>query len=135
MIKLLLIFLFLTPLYFGYSVAQNNILMYGGGDAQVSSEISEYNNIVSGMPIYGTIMVTHDSNDKVDINSFRLGLKPLKVQLIQSARMSSYSSLEITTYKFQLDGLAKGLHTLPPIKVNIGGKDFEAPPLSIEVAK
>jgi hypothetical protein len=133
--KFFIIFLLLTNLNFYSEAAQNNILMYGGGDTQVTSELNEYSNIVAGKPIIGTIMVTHDSNNVIDIHSFRLGEKPLQAELIQSVRLSSYSNLEITTYRFQLEGLTKGLQTLPPIKVNVGGKDYQAAPLVIETAQ
>jgi hypothetical protein len=133
--KFFIIFLFLFTLSFNSEADQNNILMYGGGNTQVTSELNEYRNIVAGRPIIGTIMVTHDSNNAVDIHSFRLGNQPLQVELIQSARLSSYSPLEITTYRFQLDGLTKGIHTLAPVKVNVGGKDYQAAPLVIEVTQ
>lgn len=128
------IFIFLFFIIINCSAtAQNNILMYGGGDAQVTTELNDYKNIISGKPITGTIMVTHDSTNAIDLHSFRLGEKPLQVELITSARMSAYSNLEITTYKFHIEGLNKGLHTLPPINVKIGGKLYQAPPLIIEV--
>jgi len=131
--RLILYVSFIVPLYIHAEASQSNVLIYGDG-TQVSSEISEYQTLLAGKPIAGSVMVTHNANKKIDVNSFRLGNKPLKVELIQSVPMSSYSSIEVTIYRFQLDGMPKGIHTLQPIKVNVGGKDYQAPPLTIEVA-
>ena len=125
------LFLFLLIPVLGYS--QSNILIYGKGDTQVTSEINQYTNVVAGMPIFGSVMVTHDKANKIDENSFRLGDKPLKVKLIQTIPMSSYSNLEVAVYGFQLQGMDKGIHTLPPIKVKVGGQESQAPPLVIAV--
>jgi hypothetical protein len=117
-----------------YGDVQSNILIYGEGDTQVTSEINKYAQVVEGMPILGSVMITHDAKNLVDNNSFRLGDKPLKVEFVQTIVMSSYSNLVLSIYKFQLAGMKKGVQNLAPIKVKVGGKDYQAPPLTIEIA-
>lgn len=112
---------------------QSNNLIYEGGTTQVSSDIDEYDNITSGTPITGSVMVTHDKKNIVDPNSFRLGSKPIKVNFVQSASMDGI--LEVSIYKFQLEGMQKGSYTLPPITVKVDGKDYQAPPMTIEVSR
>lgn len=104
-----------------------------GENVQVSSEINEYENIVPGAPIQGSVMVTHDTSEAVDMNSFRLGDKFLKVTFVQSVPMSSYSNLVISIYRFQLEGMKAGVHILPSINVKVGDKNYLAPPLTIEI--
>ena len=82
-------------------------------------------------PVTGSVMITHDKTNTVDANSFRLGNKPLKVDFVQSASMDG--NLEVSIYKFQLESMQKGEYTLPPIVVKVGGKDYQAPPITIEV--
>lgn len=109
-----------------------NVLIYTD-PVQISSEINEYENITSGVPIQGSVMVTHQANNPVDQKSFMLGNKPLKTTFVQTAAMSSASNLVVSIYIFQLDGMAKGMHNLDPIKVEVGGKVYEAPPLTVMV--
>ena len=133
MLRLFFLLLFSFPLQ-SYGDIRPNILIYGEGDTQVTSEINEYAQLVEGLPILGSVMITHDVKNSVDINSFRLGDTPLKVEFVQTIAMSSYSNLVLSIYKFQLVGMKKGLHNLPPIKVQVGGKDYQASPLTIQIA-
>ncbi len=133
MIKIIFLLLFI-PLQLISQEPLNNILIYGEGDIQVTSEVNEYNPIAADVLIQGTIMITHPTANSIDVNSFRMGDKPLTVKFVQSVPMSSYSNVIVTIYQFQLDGLKKGVHTLPPIRVKVGGKDYQAAPLTIEVA-
>jgi hypothetical protein len=106
------------------SAEANNILMYEGGDVQVTSELNnQYQNIAVNSPITGTVMVTHDANTPIDAKSFRLGSKPLKVSFVQSVPMSSFSNLVITIYKFEIEGRKMGIYTLDPINVKVGSKE------------
>ena len=121
-----------------YLIAYNdqaNDFIYGEGNTQVNSEINEYEDIVAGAPIQGSVLITHDKKDAIDINSFRIGDKPLKVEFIQTTSMSSLSNLEVSIYQFQITGLKSGVNTLPPISVKIGGKEFQAPPLTVEIGQ
>lgn len=127
MISLALTFFVIT------SYDQPNVLVYNEGDTQISSEVDVYQSLVEGVPIKGNIFVTHDSTAAVDINSFRLGDKPLKVTLAQTSPMSSTGTLVVSVYNFQLDGLKKGVNNLPPIIVRVGGKEYQAPAMSVEI--
>jgi hypothetical protein len=127
----ILFFFFLVPLT--SNAEETNILIYGQGSTQVTSEISNYHKAVAGQPIYGLVNITHDENDKIDGKSFRLGTKPLKVELMRSTPISSYAKLVVSSYKFQLEGMPAGVHTLPSIQVSVGGKEYQALPLSVEV--
>ncbi len=110
-----------------------NVLVYGDGNIEVNSEISTYENVVANTPIQGSVMITHGTSSTIDINSFQIGDKPLKVKFVQSVPMSVSNNLEIAIYSFQIDGLPAGQHTLPPIQVKVGGKLYQALPLVIQV--
>ena len=131
--KILFSYLFIaSPLLF-LSFDQPDVLVYNEGDTEVTSEIDIYQNLVEGVPIKGTIFVTHDSTSPVDINSFRLGDKLLKVVFVQSTAMSSTGTLEVSVYSFQLDGLKKGANNLPPISVKVGKKEVQAAAMTVDI--
>lgn len=111
---------------------ESNVLLYTD-PVQVSSSINAYENLTAGQPIQGSVMVTHQENNAVDPDSFKLGKKTLKVELVQSTPMSSYNPLVVTIYSFQLPGMSQGMYTLDPISVKVGGKVYQAPPLTIQV--
>jgi hypothetical protein len=133
MIKIILAILFFLPFTLQADQAYSNVLV-PGENVQVSSEINAYDNIVPGMPIQGSVMVTHDANNAVDMNSFRIGDQPLKVVYVNSVPMSSYNNLVVTIYKFQLDAMPAGMHVLQPIRVKVGGKNYVSPPLTVTVS-
>lgn len=110
----------------------SNVLLYTD-PVQISSSINAYENIVPGVPIKGTVMVTYDEKHGIDPKSFRIGNKPLKVEFVQTVPMSSFSKLVISFYRFTLDGMNQGQYTLEPINVNVGGKVYWAQPLTIQV--
>ncbi len=130
-LRLFLFLLFIPLQLFSYPV-DSNVLLYDD-TVQVTSEINTYENLVDGTPIQGSVMITHDSNNPVDTNSFTMGDKSLKVQFVQSMPMSSYSKLVISIYQFQLPGMKAGSYTLQPIRVKVGGKNYAALPLTIQV--
>jgi len=129
----LLIYLFIIFSSLHLVAYDPNIFVYGEGNTQITSQINEYENLVAGAPIQGSVFITHDKNAVIDENSFRIGDKPLKVTLVQSTQLSSYSPLLVTIYQFQLEGKPRGSYTLPPIKVKVGSKEFQATPLSIQI--
>lgn len=120
------------PLQLFSNQLESNVLFLDE-TVQVTSEINTYENLVAGTPIQGSVMITHDSNNPVDANSFTMGDKPLKVQFAQSIPMSSSSKLVVSIYQFQLPGMKVGNYTLQPIMVKVGGKNYAAPPLIIQV--
>ena len=132
--KIFFLSIFLTPLALSStgSLAAND-LIYGEGSTEVNTQINEYAPVVANKPIQGTIFITHEAKNAIDVNSFRIGNKPLKVSFVQTSQMSSSSSIYVTIYSFELEGLPTGTHTLSPIVVKIGGKEVQALPLVIEV--
>jgi hypothetical protein len=112
---------------------QTNVLVYGGGSVQVTSSLNTYENLVEGSLIEGSVMITHDANQPIDIKSFQLGNRHLAVEFAQSSAISPYSNVVVSIYKFKLPGMKTGTHTLPPISVKVGGKEYQAPPLTVQV--
>lgn len=130
---LLQFFCFLSLASDQFSSNQKNNLIYGEGTTLVTTEIDTYENLAANTPITGSVMITHDQKATIDVSSFRLGNTPLKVNFVQSASMSSYNPLVVTIYKFQLPGMKSGAHTLPPIAVKVGGKEYQALPMTIDI--
>lgn len=111
----------------------SNDFVYGEGSSEITTQINAYQTIVANQPIQGSIFVTHDSKNTIDPSSFRMGDQPLKVSFVQTSQMSSPSTIVVSVYSFQLDGLPMGMHTLPSIRVKVGDKEIQALPLVIEV--
>lgn len=128
----LLFVLLLAPLQL-VSDQVSNVLIYTD-PVQVTSSINVYETIQAGQPIIGSIMITHDAGAKIDPNSFRMGEKPIQATFVETTPMSAYSTLQVTIYRFQLEGLPQGTYTLQPIRVRVGGKDYQALPLTVQVA-
>lgn len=130
---LLFLMALLTPLSLLAETGPSNVLIYTN-PVQITASINAYENLVAGVPIEGTVMVTHQESNAVDPDSFRIGSKPLTVEFVQNVSMSEYSNLVITFYRFKLDGMNKGQYTLDPINVKVGGKVYQAPPITIQVS-
>lgn len=113
--------------------SDSNVLIYTD-PVQISSEINAYENIKSGIPIQGSILITHDKNTPIDNNSFKIGNKPLKATFVKTTSMWS-GNLVVSIYSFQLDGMKSGTYTLEPIKATVGGKQYEAPPIIITIGQ
>lgn len=112
-----------------------NDFIYGDGSTELTTQLSDYENIVQNVPIQGSLFITHDANNKIDETSFQIGNKPLKVTFIQTTTMSSFSNLVVSVYSFQLPGMSIGTYTMPAISVKVAGKEVQALPLVIEVAR
>lgn len=93
----------------------------------------QWDNIYENQPIDGFVSVTHDSQFKVDEQSFTLNSKPLKVTFDKEVKFSPSSPLVISIYKFTIPGMAKGLQILPEISVKVNGKLYKSPPISFQV--
>jgi hypothetical protein len=106
---------------------------YGGGTIQIDSVIEDPNHLRAGIPIKGYITIIHKSEKIIDPRSFRLGVKPLQVQLVAMNALTSDGQILRTVYQFQTEGMESGIYTLPSIKVNISGKEYLAIPLTISV--
>jgi hypothetical protein len=139
MSRFIFLFLLFVPLHIASRSldleADPDVLIYGDS-VQVNSQIDDvYRNVAAGTPVQGSIMITHPANLVVDNDSFTLGKQPLQVEFIRSVPISPYSQLEISIYRFRLEGMTAGVHTLPPVQVMVGAKSFQAPPMTIEVAR
>jgi hypothetical protein len=105
---------------------------FANSDNFVTANIDEYHTY-ENQPLNGTITVTHDQNNAVDISSFLLDNKPIKVEFAQDVKISAGSSLVISYYNFQLPAKPIGLYMLPEVAVNIGGKQYHSIMSSYEV--
>jgi hypothetical protein len=103
-------------------------------DMKVNASIDD-SKVLAGRKAKGTITISHDENDKVDINSFRMGNVPLKVDLVQETRVRPGNSLLISIYSFVMDPGPKGLQLLPEIRVKVGGKEALSAPSTYEVTE
>jgi hypothetical protein len=132
----ILFFSFILLAVFSQAVAipQPNILIYKQGNIQISSEIDEYEHILQDKPIKGSILITHEPKDKIDNTSFRIGVKELKISFVKSYSLDSSNLLQVSAYEFELPGMERGTHTLPPISVRVGGKVYQAPPMTVDVS-
>lgn len=118
------LFIFLAPLALQADFANSDIF--------VASSIDEYR-AYANQPLNGTITVTHDKQDVVDISSFLLNNKPIKVEFVQDVKISSNSPLLISYYHFQLPAQPAGLYVLPEMAVTIAGKQYRSIMSSYEV--
>lgn len=126
--RVILFLLFFSVLIF--SEEQANILV--SGDTQVDAEIEEYEYLAPGDPIQVILMITHDAKDKIDVESIRLGTKPLMVTFVKSVPMS-YGALLVTSYRFELPAMGKGMHILEPVKVKVGGQEYQTAPMTVRI--
>lgn len=80
---------------------------------------------VAGNPVDVSVMVTHRKGSEVDLDSFKLGDKLLKVEFLKDIQISDQSDLVISIYTFVSEAKEKkGLYTLPPVSVNVGDKEY-----------
>lgn len=115
----------------GWADDETNVLLYKD-PVQVSSSVDAYENLRADTPIQGLVMVTYNAGNKIDGASFRMGDQPLTVNALQTVEMPD-SKLKVAIYKFQIAGKKTGQYTLPSIFVKVGGKEYQAPPLTIQV--
>ena len=94
-------------------------------------------------PITGTISVFHTQSQAVNESSFELDQKPLKVtkegeehpEQGRFAMEDTGDAIVVTKYRFELSGRGKGLYTLNPISVTVGGLRIQSNPLTYEVVR
>lgn len=84
------------------------------------------------LPINGTISISHDKKEKVDINSFQLEGKALKVTFIKEVPINR-QSIQISIYHFEIPSKEPGLYVLPEIKVKVGEKQYRSISSTYEV--
>jgi len=81
----------------------------------------------------GTITVTHNQNQPVDIESFRLDEKQIGVELVRQVQLSQFSDLVLSIYRFTLEPKEAGLHELPMVTVTVGNRTFRSVPTTYTV--
>ena len=116
----------------GIAVDDESNVLLSNDPVQISSNVDEYENLTADKPITGLVMVTRPTNSKTDTNSFRIGDKALKVEFVQETKVP-YGDETIGIYKFQIDGKKNGQYTLPSIFVKVNGKEYQAPPMTIQI--
>lgn len=133
MIKL--VFCYLSTFSFfplAFQDVGSNILIYND-PVQVSTEVNEFEEIQSGKPFIVSIMVTHDSKNIIDLHTFKLGETSINPEFVKTVQMSISSPIIISIYQFSSKGMQVGSHTLPPVKVKVGGKEYQSLPLTIDI--
>jgi hypothetical protein len=101
-------------------------------DVTVTAQIDGVN--YPGLPMHGTITITHNKEAEVNLTSFQLEGKPLKTTFQKDIVLSSSSPMIFSVYEFEIPGEKKGLHFLPEVSVNVGGKVYVSTPSTYEVS-
>ncbi|MCE5316831.1 MAG: hypothetical protein LLG04_05650 [Parachlamydia sp.] len=101
-------------------------------ELSISAEIEKGNHI-EYQPLRGTVSITHNKDEKVDLASFRMGGKPLQVEPLRDVEVSPSSPLMISFYQFTLPGRIRGLHELQAISVKVGGNTLTSIPSTFVV--
>jgi len=110
MVKYVLYFMMVLsiPLFFPTSVHSD--------DTKVTAEIDD-NQGFENQPLSGTISITHNKNDTVDLKSFRLEKEPLSVDFVKDVQFDPSQPLILSIYKFQMSGKPQGLYLLPKDRI------------------
>lgn len=95
-------------------------------DIDLPSEFSESD------AISGTVIISHQSQDKIDSKSFTIDNKPLAVELQKEEPMTT-GDLVLSFYRFSQAPQAKGFYLLPRIKVKVNGKEYQSIPRTYTV--
>ena len=135
MFRMSLLVLLLAPLFPMQAATVNSdssVLVYGDS-VEVDVEFNAFETIAAGAPIQGSVTVTHAAKNVVHVNSFKIGDKPLKVQLSQTVQRTAPGNIEVSIYNFQLEGMSAGLHTLPPITVKVADTVYATLPSTIMI--
>lgn len=103
-------------------------------DVKVTVEIDDVDRLRAKTPIKGVITILHEEASKVDIGSFSIDGKPLKVEFVKDVKLSSDSSAILSSYRFTLEGKSKGIYLLPKILVHVGDNDFITVPFTYTVS-
>lgn len=98
----------------------------------LSAEV-QWDSIYAEKPFTVTLSVTHDSNDKIDEQSFTANNKKITPTFVRTVKLSVSSPLEISIYTLEMPGLPKGLHVLPTFSVKIKDQVVSSIPSGFEV--
>lgn len=103
-------------------------------EVSIQPEIDLYHSF-ENEPLNGFITITHHKESEIDINSFQMENKPLKVEFVKNVPLSANDPLTLSIYNFQIPGQPAGLYLLPAISVKVGDKVYTSIPTSYEVNK
>ena len=121
-----------TPFYLVSNPLDSNILIYKEL-VEVNAEINANDTLLAGKAIVGSVLVTHDKNALIDVESFKIKNTFVKVKFIQTVLMSEDNNLILTIYQFNIPGMPTGIHNLGSLSVNVSGKSYSSSELIIEV--
>src|ERR1700733_9761180 len=82
-------------------------------------------------PLKGMVTITHDKRLTVDLDSFQLDEKPLKVNLIKEISLSVDTIMSI--YEFSISPAPKGLYLLPEVSAVVGEQRYVSVPSTYAV--
>ncbi len=88
-----------------------------------------------GMPVEGTITITHDRSKAVDTNSFAMGGEPLEVEFLKEVQVAPDLPLIISIYTFTIEPQEVGLQELPRVSVDVGGTVYHSFSSTYQVEK
>lgn len=91
--------------------------------------------VQEGLPIKGTLTITHDKDEAIDENSFLLGTDPLAIEKVKDVEITPHSPIILTIYRFELPTKPVGLYVLPQVSGVIAGKKYRSLATSYEVKK
>lgn len=103
-------------------------------DTRVTLQLSD-GELYSSQKVTGTITIQHMKNEELSPSSFTMEGKPLSVEFLRNVEISPQSDLVITFYRFSLPPQEAGLHILPSVKVNVGGRSYSTPKTTYEVKR
>jgi hypothetical protein len=109
-------------------------LILWGQTVHVSASLEE-SSPMENQTLQGTITITHDAKEAVDLSSFTIDKNPFKPEFIKDVRVAADGSVVVSIYQFTLPPQIKGLHVLPLISVKVGEKMYQSIPSTFKVSE
>ena len=106
---------------------------FGYADDVNVSVTLDHESYESGKLITGTIEVTHDIQNKIDVAQFYLNGKSLPVEFVKDVYFSPDNPLVLSIYRFSLPPETAGQKTLSPITLQLNDKIYRSSSNSYEV--
>jgi len=109
------------------------IMAWGIDDnVKITTEMDVYD-LMENKPLKGTVSVTHNDTNPVDVGSFKLGGEPLKVEFLRNVKFSANSPLIISMYHFEAPAKKAGLYMLPEVSAKVGSTVYKSFQVSYHV--
>lgn len=102
------------------------------GEIKVTAE-AEGPIIYENTPIKVLVTISHATEQKIDLSSFKAGGKSVEAKLIDEKVMTASGDLQLSMFHIELTPLAKGLHLVPEVQVSVAGKIHRSIPTTFEV--